>query len=105
MAHPKTLIFCVDGEVIFQDFGRIFVFFRTLLYIILSTVRFLFLQGVLKNNRFAMLEKFGSETLQVSEMSVGFYYLLLEQSGSRHRWEFSDRMDMSYLYGLSYAIQ
>ena len=52
-----------------------------------------------------MLEKFGSETLQVSEMSVGFYYLLLEQSGSRHRWEFSDRMDMSYLYGLSYAIQ
>ena len=89
MAHPKTLIFCVDGKVIFQDFGRILVFF---------------LQGMLKN-RFAMLEKFGSETLQVSEMSVGFYYLLLEQSGSRHRWEFSDRMDMSYFYGLSYAIQ
>ena len=88
MAHLKTLIFCVDGKVIFQDFGRILVFFRTYLYII----RFLFLQGMLKN-RFAMLEKFGSEILQVSEMSVGFYYLLLEQSGSRHRWEFSDRME------------
>ena len=50
-------------------------------------------------NSFAMLEKFGSETLQVSEMSVGFYYLLLEQSGSRHtaRWKITKIEEVNHV--------